>query len=177
PDGDLARALEYAAAKQFPLPVRYAVLALDLAAGSRSRKVTKQRPTGARTGALAEHLSARLNAPVECRDAARLAAGLPGAGHEAFELAPAKLLDLLLAADALRRPERLDTLLDTCECEALSRPEATGAFAAGDFIRAALGVVRSVDAATIARSITTCPKRQNVPRADAIAKAVRAARL
>ncbi len=176
-DGDLARALDYAAARQFPLPVRYAVLALDLAAGPRSHNATKQRPAGARTGVLAERLSARLKAPVECRDAARLAARWHGAVHQASELPPAKLLDLLLAADALRRPERLDMLLDACECEALSRPGARGSFAPGEFIRAALAVVRSVDAATIARGITTRRRTHDAPPSDAIAKAVRAARL
>ena len=38
------------------------------------------------------------------------------------ELRPATLLDLFARSDALRRPERLEGLLEACECDALSRP-------------------------------------------------------
>ena len=62
--------------------------------------------------AFAERVSARLRVPVDCRDAALLAARWHGVVQRAAELRPATRLDLLQATDALRRPERLDTLLD-----------------------------------------------------------------
>ena len=99
-----------------------------------------------------------------------------GRVHAARELAPAALLDLLLAADALRRPERLDTLLEACECDAMSLPGRTGDYAAAAYVRAALVVVKGVDAAAVARNV----QRARPARAEpdgAIAKAVRAARL
>ncbi len=173
----LARALDYAAARQFPLPVRYAVLAHDLGGAPRPRAATRQGAARARSVRLALQLSARLKVPIECRDAARLAARWHCDVDRAFELAGAKVLDLLSAADALRRPERLDTLLDACECIALSRPGATGTYAPGEFVRAALATVRGVDAASIARGVAARREMQSAPPSDAIATALRAARL
>ncbi len=171
----LARALDCAAAKQFPLPVRYAVLAHDL--GGAAPGGTGQGGAVARSVRLAERMSARLKVPVECRDAARVMARWHGVVDRALELGGAMLLDLLLAADALRRPERLDALLDGCECVALSRPRARGTYAPGEFVRAAVEIVRGVDAASIARGVTAQRQRHEASPPDAIAKAVRAARL
>ena len=173
----LAQALDYAAARAHPLPVRYAVLAHDLGGAAGARAAAKQRRMPARSVRLAEQLSARLKVPVECRDAARLAARWCGAIDRVSELPGAKLLDLLTAADALRRPERLDTLLDACESVALSRPGASAAYVPADFVRAALGIVKRVDAAAVARAVPAQRRTKGAPPADAIAKAVRAARL
>ena len=60
-----------------------------------------------------------------------LAARWHGVVHRAAELRPATLLDLLSAADALRRPERLDTLLAACAADACSRPGARAGLSAG----------------------------------------------
>ena len=63
----------------------------------------------------------------------------------------ATLHDLLLGADALRRPERLDGLLRACAADALSRPgRGSGHFAPAQLFEAALAVVRNVDAGKIA---------------------------
>ncbi len=173
----LARALDYAATRQFPLPVRYAVLPLGLGRVPRPRAATGQAPTRARSVRLAEQMSARLRVPLECRDAARLAARWHSLVHRASELRGATILDLLLAADALRRPERLDTLLDACECDALSQPGAGAAYAPGEFVRAALAVVRAVDAAAIAQGVAARRRTQEAPPGHPVAKALRAARL
>ena len=69
----------------------------------------------------------------------------------AREQTPAALLDLLMAADALRRPERLDTLIEACECDALSLPGRSGDYAPAQFLRDALAIVKGVDAAAVAR--------------------------
>jgi len=173
----LAQALDYAAARGHPLPVRYAVLAHDLGGAEGARAAAKQRRTPARNVRVAEQLSARLKVPVESRDAARLAARWRGAVDRVSELPGAKLLDLLAAADALRRPERLDTLLDACESVALSRPGAGAAYAPAAFVRAALLIVKRVDAAAVARAVPAQHERKGALPADAIARAVRAARL
>jgi tRNA nucleotidyltransferase (CCA-adding enzyme) len=69
------------------------------------------------------------------------------------------LLDLLLAADALRRPERLDGLLRACSADALSRPGRGGdSYAPGERLRAALAVVRDVDAGAIAAAYPDSPE-------------------
>jgi len=174
----VSRALDYAAARAFPLTVRYAVLAGDLGGAESPASIKpKRHGPGVRNVRLAERVSRRLRTPVECRDAARLAARWLRAVHRARELRPAALLDLLTAADALRRPERLDALLDACECAALSLPRAGDDYAAARIVRAALAVVNRVDAGAIARAVTDKRRAGAAERADATGKAIRAARL
>jgi len=169
----LVRALDYAAAKEFALPVRYGVLVHDLGKGTTPRRAWPGHAGHeAQSVKLAERMSARLRVPTECRDAGRLVARWHGAVHGARELRPAAWLDLLGAADALRRPERLDTLLEACECDAMSLPGRDGDYAPAALVRAALAAARSVDAAAVARGV-----RALATGKDAIAKAVRAARL
>jgi len=98
----ILRAVDRAAATGEPLAVRYAVVAGALATATSVRE------------RLAGSLSRRLNAPNDCRELASLAARLSARVERATELAAPALLDLLLAIDALRRPERLDGLLRVC---------------------------------------------------------------
>jgi tRNA nucleotidyltransferase (CCA-adding enzyme) len=170
-------ALDYAAAKAFTLTVRYAVLAGDLGAAESSAIKPKRHGLEVRNVRLAERVSRRLRAPVECRDAARLAARWLRAVHRVRELRPAALLDLLTAADALRRPERLDALLAACESDAMSLPHAGDDYAAARIVRSALAVVKGVDAGAIADAVTKRRKPGAAEPADAPGKAVRAARL
>jgi tRNA nucleotidyltransferase (CCA-adding enzyme) len=174
----LVRALQHAADRGFSLPVRYAVLAHRLSdAGARAGGGPDDGARSRRDLRLAEMLSARLKVPVECRDAARLAARWHRRVVGARTLRPAALLDLLGAADALRRPARLGVLLDVCECVARSAPRAPAGFAPAQFLRAALAVVKAVDAGATARAAAASPAIPAAARAAAIAKAVRARRL
>jgi tRNA nucleotidyltransferase (CCA-adding enzyme) len=173
----LLRALDHAAARSFALTVRYAVLAGNLAAGEAEVDKLKAHRIAARNVLIAERVSRRLRAPVDCRDAARLAAVWMPAVHHARNLQPAKLLALFAAADGLRRPERLDALLEVCECDALSQLGAPAHYAPADLVREALARVKAVDAAAIAHSIPKTETGPSSDRADAIRKAVRAARL
>jgi tRNA nucleotidyltransferase (CCA-adding enzyme) len=165
----LLRALDCAASRGFSLPVRYAVLAQDLGKAA-SAGAGEDRRLDARSARLAERMSARLRVPAECRDAARLAARWRRTVDRARDLRPAKLLDLLHAADALRRPERLDALLDACVCAALSRAGAGDDYEPRRLVRAALAVVAGVDAGAIAGR-----DAEARGSGDAVAKAVRAA--
>jgi tRNA nucleotidyltransferase (CCA-adding enzyme) len=93
----------------------------------------------------------------------------------ACELPPAALLDLLTAVDALRRPERLDLVLDACAADACSRPGAAQVFAPAAVLHGALAVARNVDAGAAARRAVV---QGGTGRAEnAIARAVRVARL
>jgi tRNA nucleotidyltransferase (CCA-adding enzyme) len=171
-------ALDYAAARAFTLTVRYAVLAGDLGAAESSASIKpKRHGLEVRNVRLAERVSGRLRAPVECRDAARLAARWLRAVHRVRELRPAALLDLLTAADALRRPGRLDALLAACESDAMSLPHAGDDYAAARIVRSALAVVKSVDAGAIAGAVTKRRRPGAAEPADAPGKVVRAARL
>jgi tRNA nucleotidyltransferase (CCA-adding enzyme) len=176
------QALDCAAARGVALAARYAVLAMDLGLGATASTARNARadrghaPRGhaARSARLADRMSARLRAPVDCRDAARLAACWHGVVARASELRPAMLLDLIGAADALRRPERLDVLLAACEADALSGDcRADASYAPTGIVRNALAVVRAVRVAAVAREA----QRQRQAGGDAVAAAIRAARL
>jgi tRNA nucleotidyltransferase (CCA-adding enzyme) len=122
-------------------------------------------------------MSVRLRAPAECCDAARLAARwLPTVGR-AGELRPAELLDLLSAVDALRRPGRLDALLDAGECIARTRLGASDEYAPARVLRRALATVKRVNAGAIARKIGGTGTAGDGDRSSAIAAAVRGKRL
>jgi tRNA nucleotidyltransferase (CCA-adding enzyme) len=170
----LARALDWSAGRGGALPARYGILVHDLGLAAVPRAawpVQQSRETP--SVRLAERVSERLKVPLDCGDAARLAARWHRCVHRAAELRPAKLLDLLHATDALRRPARLDTLLDVCAADACSNPGAPQDYPPASVLRGALAVVKTVDAGAIARDVVK-PKGKQV---DAIAKAVRAARL
>jgi tRNA nucleotidyltransferase (CCA-adding enzyme) len=175
--GDLAaRALDRAAASAATLPARYATLAqqLDLVGDGATR-------VDVRRGLVrAEALSRRLRVPVDCRDAARLAVRWHRKVADARTLTPAALLDLVLAADALRRPERLDDLVAASAALVIAQSgdELAGAVP-GAWLRAARDVVRHVDAAAIARD-AIARAAQGAPSRNAgerVATALRAARL
>src|SRR6202165_3875224 len=147
------QALDYAAAAGDALPVRYAVLTHDLGKGATApadwpRHIAHEQ----KSVRLVEAMSDRLRAAADCRELALLTARYHGTVHRASELRPATLLDLLLATDALRRPERLAWLLRACAADALSRPGRSGeSYAPAQWLYLALAVVKAVDAGVIAR--------------------------
>jgi tRNA nucleotidyltransferase (CCA-adding enzyme) len=147
------QALDYAAAASDALPVRYAVLTHDLGKGATARADWPRHIAHEQKSVrLVEAMSDRLRAPADCRELAVLMARYHGTVHRASELRPATLLDLLLATDALRRPERLAWLLRACADDALSRPGRSGeSYAPARWLNLALAVVKTVDAARIAR--------------------------
>jgi len=156
----MLRALDAAARAQRPLAVRYAVVAGNLAPENIAR--------GAR---LAEGLSARLRAPAECRDLAVLAARHRGKLERTRELDAAGLLDLLLATDALRRPGRLDGLLEVCAAFASGRGSRAGTgYAPAERLHAALERVRGVEAGALARQVAPAelPRRLRALRLKAL---------
>ena len=148
----LLQALDFAANDS--LPVRFAVLTHDLGKGTtRPAEWPRHIAHEQRSVRLVEALSERLKAPTECRELARLVARYHGVIHRATELRASTLLDLLLAADALRRPERLENALSACAADALSRPGRDKfAYTPARWLKGALEVVRGVDAGAIAAS-------------------------
>jgi tRNA nucleotidyltransferase (CCA-adding enzyme) len=159
------RALDDAAATGAPLAVRYAVLASGLGslAGARSRPGDRVAANERRATAL----STRLKVPAECRDLARLSARYAASVRRAADLEPAAVLDLLLATDALRRPERLEGLVRASIAQGSPRGPNAGGDDPGERLAAALAVVRGVNAAALAA---------HRPRGD-LPRRIRAARL
>jgi tRNA nucleotidyltransferase (CCA-adding enzyme) len=167
------RALDWAALRTMTLPARYAVLAQELDRAGDDR-------FDARAGIeRAEAMSSRLRVPSDCDDAARLAVRWHHAIADAPSLASAALLDLLLATDALRRPERLATLASAAAAHVAARTSGeSNERRRTALLQEALAVVRRVDAAAIARdAVERMGKTPGAARGDAIASALRAARL
>jgi tRNA nucleotidyltransferase (CCA-adding enzyme) len=105
--------------------------------------------------------SARLKVPADCRELARLTARYAATVDRAAELKPTALLDLLLATDALRRPERLDRLVRASAALRRSRGASSASYAPATRLAAALDVVRGVDAGALA---LRRPKAGDIPR-------------
>jgi tRNA nucleotidyltransferase (CCA-adding enzyme) len=172
----IALALDWAAAHGLTLPARYAVLAHDLGkAQSPAAALPRHIAHEHRSVRLAQRLSERLRVPLDCHDAAALAARWHGVIHRAAELRSATLLDVLSAVDALRRPDRLDTLIAACAADACSRPGAAQDYAPAAILRGALATIKRVNAGAIARAVAARPNGKHDD--DAIAKAVRSARV
>ena len=101
-------------------------------------------------------LAARLKVPAEhaalaehvCRDHLN--------AHRAFELKPATVLKLLLALDALRRPERLETFLIACQADKRGRlGHAEDAYPQAAYLRRARDAAAAVSAAdSVAQGLT-----------------------
>ena len=172
----VCQALDWAAAHGAALPSRYAVLVHDLGkAQSPAAELPRHIAHEHRSVRLARRVSDRLRVPQECRDIAEMTARRHGTIHRAAELRPATTLDLLMSMDALRRPERLEMVLAACAADACSRPGKPQDYPPARLLRDALAVVKAVNAGEIARE--TAKKVEDKRREDAIASAVRAARL
>jgi tRNA nucleotidyltransferase (CCA-adding enzyme) len=127
----LGRRLALAAARNYALPVRFALLVLDMSTEAASA------------------LAQRVNAPADCRELARLAIMERDLLVHGTELDAETALAVIERSDAFRRPERLERLLEVAECEAGC--EDPPHFAPRRALMSALQAVRRIDAARIAR--------------------------
>ena len=169
-------ALDCAARHGYDLPVRFAVLLHDLGKGTTPASDLPRHPGHeARSVKLVEDVCARWRVPTGCRDLARLVARYHGDIRRGRELRATTLVRLLERADALRRPERFEQLLQACDCDFHGRlgwedkpvPEP-------DYFRQALAAARSVDAGMIARECVDkaqIPARVNAARIAAVSLA------
>ena len=126
----LAQRLDCAGDRGYALAVRFALLVVDVDPDQVAA------------------LSERVNAPNDCRELARLAA----CEREEIlrrDLDTDSTLSLLERADAFRRAERLDRLLEVAECD--SGCDTPAAFAPRARFKRALEAARRVDAGAIAR--------------------------
>ena len=176
----VAQSLDWSAGRDSALAARYGILVSSTGLGAAKREVwPRKQPPVASGVRLAERVSERLKAPLPCRDAAMLAARWRSQIHRAAALPPAAILGLLHATDALRRPGRLETVLDICAADICSLPGAAQQYPQADLLRDALAVVKAVDAGAIARKVGKGRSAAKNAKADdvAIADAVRTARL
>ena len=147
--------IDYAAARNFTLPVRFAALAHDLGKGTTPREQWPRHIGHEKRGVeLLERMCVRLRVPADCRDLARLVVQYHGDVHRAQELKPATVVKLLERTDALRRPERFELMLAACACDFHGRPGfEQRPYVPAERLRLALESARAVDAGAIARQI------------------------
>jgi tRNA nucleotidyltransferase (CCA-adding enzyme) len=171
-------AVDYAAAQNYPLTVRFAALTHDLGKAVTPREHwPKHHGHEHKSVELVEGLCERLRVPGECRDLAVLAARYHGDVHRAQELRPVTVLKMLWAADIYRRPTRFEELLAACSCDYHGRNgfEAR-AYPQADLLRAAAAAARAVDAGAIAQRVNGAAGRIataiEAVRLDAVSKAL-----
>ncbi|GAA5785326.1 multifunctional CCA addition/repair protein [Chitiniphilus shinanonensis] len=153
------RVLDYTAAQEQPLAIRYASLCARLGDGEAAQD----------EAALVEALSKRLRAPSECRDLALMARRERQTIHHASTLDADALLALFGRTDALRKPERFAQLLDVCAAD-LRADDATLAYPQAAHLLRLLDAARGVDAGAVAKA---CPDPSQIPAQ--VAQARRAA--
>ena len=95
------------------------------------------------------HLCERIAAPKDYRELALIVAEFHARSHNARELEPDVLLNLLVRTDAFRRPQRFDNFL-LC-CEAIARSSNTLAeYPQANYLREILRACQSIDLKAIA---------------------------
>jgi tRNA nucleotidyltransferase (CCA-adding enzyme) len=154
--------VDLAAERKESLEVRYASLMHDLGKGVTPPELWPAHHDHERAGiSLVEAVSERLRVPSACRDLAVLMSRDHTLIHRSEILRPTSLVHLFKRVDAFRRPERFESFLRTCECDARGRlgfkdrsyPQAAR-------MRVALAAARSVDAGAVAKS---CKKPEHIP--------------
>jgi len=170
-------AIDQSAQRGFALPVRFAALLHDLGKGRTPAADLPRHPGHeARSVTLAGEVCARFKAPAECRDLALLAARYHGDVHRASELRAATLVRVLEHADALRRPQRFEQLLEACACDFHGRVGwEEKPYPAPALFMQALAAVRGVDAAMIVRAcvdVAQIPVRLHEARVAAVKRAL-----
>ena len=159
--------LDCAASKNHPLPIRFAALGHDLGKGTTPEKFWPRHPGHEESSVnLVDALCERLRIPSECRDLARMTARWHGVAHTSPQISAEKLLAMLDATDALRRPARFCDFVETCVCDHHGRLgfEDTP-YPQKDFLLAALSHLQSLDFSSIAKT-----NAGNIPAAISRAK-------
>ncbi|SEO42301.1 metal dependent phosphohydrolase [Nitrosospira multiformis] len=147
--------IDYAASRNYSLPVRFAALTHDLGKGTTPpEEWPRHIGHEARSVKLVQGLCERINPPNEMRNLALLVARYHGDVHRAAELRPVTIANLLQGVDAYRKPERFEEFLQACSCDFHGRPGyATQPYPQADRFREAFQAARSVDAGAIAKDL------------------------
>ncbi|WP_068809305.1 multifunctional CCA addition/repair protein [Thauera phenolivorans] len=180
PEGDagthVLQVIDHAAQARLPLAGRWACLLHDLGkADTPAATLPHHYGHEQRSAEIAQAVSERLRAPVECRDLAVMLAREHGVLARADELRPETMTKLLERCDGLRRPARFELMLEAAACDHRGRDAtAAGEWAPAGRWRRALAALRAVDAGAIARA---CADKAQIPARvhEARVAAVRAA--
>lgn len=171
-------AIDYAATKEYTLPVRFAALLHDLGKGTTPPEEWPHHIGHEhRSKQLVMNLCKRIRAPKESRDLAILVALLHGKVHHADELKPSTIEDMLHTVDAYRKPDRFSEFLQACACDFHGRPGYAGKpYQPTEQLNKALAAAQSINAGEIAASLrNTITDPALLP--NAISSKVREARI
>ena len=150
----LMMVLDYAASMHHPLPIRFAALGHDLGKGATPQARWPHHPGHEEKSVdLVQAICDRLRVPGDCRDLARMTARWHGDAHAALQLSAEKLLAMLEATDALRRPERFHDFVEACACDHYGRPGfANQPYPSKEFLLGALSTLRALSFGSIAQA-------------------------
>jgi tRNA nucleotidyltransferase (CCA-adding enzyme) len=163
--------IDFAAQKNYSLPVRVAALMHDLGKGATPpSEWPSHHGHEARSVGLVEEISQRLKIPNECRDLAVMTAREHGNVGRALELRANTIVSLMERCDAFRKPQRFLDMLCASECDHRGRTGfAERPFPQAAYLQGALIAAQSVDAGSIAQRFLSQPQK--------IAEAIHAARV
>jgi len=144
-------ALKQAALKKFSPSVRYAVLVHDVGKGLTPNEILPKHKGHEEAGVpLVEEISKRLKVPKDYRELALTVTRHHLQIHRAREMGAPKLLSLLEALDAFRRPQRLEDILAACLADATGRTGLDGNdYPSAGYLREAALAVKKVSATVI----------------------------
>ncbi|MFZ6848185.1 multifunctional CCA addition/repair protein [Undibacterium sp. RuRC25W] len=163
--------IDYAAAKGYSLPIRFAALLHDLGKGTTPPELwPRHHGHEDRSAKLVDQVCQRLKVPAECRDLALMTARDHGNVGRALEMRPATLVELFIRNDAFRKPQRFVDMLRAAECDCFGRSGLAHIdFPQPAFLEAALHAAQQVNGGEIAREYADQPQR--------IPEAIREARI
>ena len=146
--------IDYAASKNYSLPVRFAALTHDLGKGVTPRDSWPHHVGyESHSVKLVKDLCKRIKTPKDSRDLALLVARFHSNVHRIAELSPTTIGDMLLAVDAYRKPERFEEFIQACACDFHGRSGfAKKPYPQAMRLREAFNAASSVDGSAIASS-------------------------
>lgn len=154
--------LDMAASRNASLLVRFAALLHDLGKGVTPPERHPSHHDHETLGLpLVQSLCDRWKVPADMKKFALLVCQEHQHVHRALVMRPSSVISLFMRAGVFHRPDRLESLLEACECDARGRlgleerdyPQAA-------YLRVAFEAVRKVDAGAIALA---CRKKSHIP--------------
>ena len=148
--------IDYAAAQNYSLPVRFAALTHDLGKGTTPVDVLP-RHIGheVRSVNLLKDVCKRLRVPNDCKELAHIVAKFHGKVHRAEEMRPSTRVQFLHDTDAIRQPQRFKEFLLACECDSRGRAGFENKpFPVADYWLRLLEAAMGVDAGAVAKHHT-----------------------
>jgi len=100
--------IDYAAAQDFSLPIRFVALMHDLGKGTTSSALLPKHIGHEQRGVTPlKDICKRLRVPNDCKELAVLVARFHGKLFQALQMRPSTLLEFLIELDAIRQPEKI----------------------------------------------------------------------